>query len=1042
VIHLTTGTLFAKINLICNALGDKAGFYFYALSFDLKIFFLKSKDHLSLKKFTIPFLFLTTSFLLFSFILCQEAISEPTNGQIIVDPNTPRWLKYFGGGPFFMTGPGDPEDFLYRGTQNSDGTRNGDQMELINKLKGTGANSIYLQAVRSHGGDGDNTHNPFIDNDPDKGINMAVLNQWETWFAEMDANAIVIYFFFYDDDVDLYPLDGYGELSTEEKNFIDTLVDKFEHHKHLIWCVAEEYQELGIGNPKLHVEKIAEAIYFADDHNHVIGVHQLNGLTFDFPNDQFIDQFAIQFNVNTAGQLHDGMLTAWNNADGKYNLNMSECANYGTGETARKKSWAIAMGGAYVMIINMDIENTAVSDLEDCGRLVSFMESTNFNEMAPHDELKYVGTEYVLAHPGECYIAYASSLSGNIGLKNMTEGIYDFKWFDVVNSNTVFQEDIFVYSGNQSWNKPVSIGNELAVYIKKNDINSTLTPTQTTTFTITATPTQSSTQTATNTSTQTQTQTQTATPTLTVIATETSTATFTNTSTPTKTSTTTPTITITATPTQSSTQTATNTPTQTQTATPTLTVTATETSTATFTNTSTPTKTLSKTVTKTTTKTTTPTQSSTQTPTNTPMQTQTATPTLTVIATETSTATFTNTATPTLTVTNTLTPIIPTKTPMLTITKTLTPIKITPTLTITKTATITFTSTYYLPTLTDGKVNPTFGDQDTEFNYFVFYEDQDGGSPPIKRVIINEEIKKMELYSGEPWQGTYIFTILGVELKNGINDFYFQFSDDENNPVRLPEEGSFDGPNVDVGTTLTPKESITITQIFTQTPNNSLTQTPKITATPTDSQPLDGFRITAPSDFYFNTVILSWTPVINSDYYRLYFFINNKLQFIELKNNYLTLSAQNEIEWSFFVNIGTIYYVVYALDDEDNVIEGPTDVAYFNCYFNQNGSSNDFITSAEPGYLTLSSPSEFYYNTIILSWAPIEGASTYKLKYRYSTWVFEGILEDNYLRIIISDPATWDALKSIGTIYYSVAAIDSEGYVIDGPTGWEGFSCK
>jgi len=928
VIHLTTGTLFAKINLICNALGDKAGFYFYALSFDLKIFFLKSKDHLSLKKFTIPFLFLTTSFLLFSFILCQEAISEPTNGQIIVDPNTPRWLKYFGGGPFFMTGPGDPEDFLYRGTQNSDGTRNGDQMELINKLKGTGANSIYLQAVRSHGGDGDNTHNPFIDNDPDKGINMAVLNQWETWFAEMDANAIVIYFFFYDDDVDLYPLDGYGELSTEEKNFIDTLVDKFEHHKHLIWCVAEEYQELGIGNPKLHVEKIAEAIYFADDHNHVIGVHQLNGLTFDFPNDQFIDQFAIQFNVNTAGQLHDGMLTAWNNADGKYNLNMSECANYGTGETARKKSWAIAMGGAYVMIINMDIENTAVSDLEDCGRLVSFMESTNFNEMAPHDELKYVGTEYVLAHPGECYIAYASSLSGNIGLKNMTEGIYDFKWFDVVNSNTVFQEDIFVYSGNQSWNKPVSIGNELAVYIKKNDINSTLTPTQTTTFTITATPTQSSTQTATNTSTQTQT------------------------------------------------------------------------------------------------------------------QTQTATPTLTVIATETSTATFTNTSTPTLTVTNTLTPIIPTKIPMLTITKTLTPIKITPTLTITKTATITFTSTYYLPTLTDGKVNPTFGDQDTEFNYFVFYEDQDGGSPPIKRVIINEEIKKMELYSGEPWQGTYIFTILGVELKNGINDFYFQFSDDENNPVRLPEEGSFDGPNVDVGTTLTPKESITITQIFTQTPNNSLTQTPKITATPTDSQPLDGFRITAPSDFYFNTVILSWTPVINSDYYRLYFFINNKLQFIELKNNYLTLSAQNEIEWSFFVNIGTIYYVVYALDDEDNVIEGPTDVAYFNCYFNQNGSSNDFITSAEPGYLTLSSPSEFYYNTIILSWAPIEGASTYKLKYRYSTWVFEGILEDNYLRIIISDPATWDALKSIGTIYYSVAAIDSEGYVIDGPTGWEGFSCK
>ena len=69
-------------------------------------------------------------------------------------------------------------------------------MSLITKLKGTGANSIYLMAVRSHGGDGNSTENPFVNNDPAKGINMAVLDQWETWFTEMDRNGIVIYFFF------------------------------------------------------------------------------------------------------------------------------------------------------------------------------------------------------------------------------------------------------------------------------------------------------------------------------------------------------------------------------------------------------------------------------------------------------------------------------------------------------------------------------------------------------------------------------------------------------------------------------------------------------------------------------------------------------------------------------------------------------------------------------------------------------------------------------------------------------------------------------
>ena len=39
-----------------------------------------------------------------------------------------------GGDHVFICGPGDPEDFLYVGERNADGTRNGDQLERINKL--------------------------------------------------------------------------------------------------------------------------------------------------------------------------------------------------------------------------------------------------------------------------------------------------------------------------------------------------------------------------------------------------------------------------------------------------------------------------------------------------------------------------------------------------------------------------------------------------------------------------------------------------------------------------------------------------------------------------------------------------------------------------------------------------------------------------------------------------------------------------------------------------------------------------------------------
>jgi CubicO group peptidase (beta-lactamase class C family) len=387
----------------------------------------------------------------------------PRTGQIVVDAEHPQWLKRKDGGPFFMCGPGDPEDFLYRGKLKPDGTRDGDQMELIEKMKGTGANSIYLMAVRSHGGDGDKTHNPFVDNNPAKSFNQMVLEQWEMWFAEMDRSGIVIYLFFYDDSARLWNKDNV--VGEAEKNFINTIVNKFEHHKNLIWCIAEEYQETFSAE---RVKNIAAEIRTADDYDHVVAVHKLNGLDFsEFADEPNIDQFAIQYNVPSADALHKGMVNAFEQAKGRYNLNMSEAADFRSGEDARRKSWACAMGGAYVMILEMDIATTAKNDLEDCGRLVRFFESTNFNEMSPHDELGFAGTKYVLALPGFSYIAYSPELQGEIGLRDMRRGTYEFRWFDCVSGKEVMQAEVKVKAGDQSWEKPRGIGRELAVYIRR-----------------------------------------------------------------------------------------------------------------------------------------------------------------------------------------------------------------------------------------------------------------------------------------------------------------------------------------------------------------------------------------------------------------------------------------------------------------------------------------------------------------------------------------------------------------------------------------------
>jgi hypothetical protein len=379
---------------------------------------------------------------------------------VVVDPDNPRWLKYHEQGPFFMAGPGDPEGFLYRGTLQKDGTRKGDQKRLIRKLANSGANSIYLMAVRSHGGDGDSKQNPFNDHDKNKGLNGKVLKQWEKWFKRMDRHGIVIFFIFYDDGTE--PWVTGDKVGSEERTFVRALVQEFKHHDHLIWVVAEEYQERF--TPK-RVSAIAAEIRAADDRRHPIAVHKLNGLKFDeFADDPNLDQFAIQFHGPDADDQHGGMLTAFEDAAGRYNLNMAEAPNWGTGEVARKKAWAVAMGGAYVMAFEMDIETTTRSDLKDMGRLRRFMESTDFHTMEPRDDLARDESLYVLANPGTSYIVYADEGGGALGLADVHAGQYELRWMNT-KSGKEFVSQQSLSAGEHSFSRPAGVGAEAVLYL-------------------------------------------------------------------------------------------------------------------------------------------------------------------------------------------------------------------------------------------------------------------------------------------------------------------------------------------------------------------------------------------------------------------------------------------------------------------------------------------------------------------------------------------------------------------------------------------------
>jgi len=429
---------------------------------------------------------LSAVFLIASGFLFIKPVYSSLPGQIMVDPNNDSWFVYNrdsdGDGkldPYFMCAPGDPENFLYRGTRRSDGTRDGDQMTLINKLKtnlgnGSPANGIYMQIIRSHGGDGVSSHNPFVNSNPSEGLDQDILNQWDTWFTEMDNAGITIYLFFWDDDARVTNWGNYSETQ-----FYTDIVNRFEGYRHLVWVFAEEYQEEWSSG---EVSSRARTIKNADNHKHPFAVHKLSGLSFsEFASNENIDQFSIQYKVSGNDNNHNAMVEAWNNAQGRYNLNQAEPKNLTTNDsnrtTFRQRNWAVAMGGAYIMNYEWFIANTPSDYLKDCGRLVSFMEQTTFNEMAPDDSLASGDTDYILAKPGSSYIAYTNSYSSEIGLQNMSSGTYDFLWYDIINNKYATQNNVGVGSGTQKWTRPSGItGSEVAVYLTNGGVINTPSP--------------------------------------------------------------------------------------------------------------------------------------------------------------------------------------------------------------------------------------------------------------------------------------------------------------------------------------------------------------------------------------------------------------------------------------------------------------------------------------------------------------------------------------------------------------------------------------
>jgi hypothetical protein len=391
-------------------------------------------------------------------------------GQIVVDPQNPRWLKRHEGEHVFICGPGDPEDFLYLGKRNDDGTRIGDQVQRIEKLAEHGGNCIYIQLVRTHGGDAgpDPTQNPFVDSDPARGLDESILKQWDDWFERLDRHNILIYLFFYDDSARIWNTGD--SVGPEERAFFETIVRRYKHVKNLIWVIGEESEER---YSTLRVQALARIIQRVDDHGHLIGGHHQSGTTFKaWQEGGALNHFAMQLSA-TDDAAHAGAIEALRKADGRYQVIYSESTGMRTDvDGMRSHAWAVAMGGLMPMLLRMDIATTPPAALQQCRYLQTFFEATDFWTLSPHDALKHAQSKYVLAKPGRSYIAYGDRIETVLGLKDMAAGSYAVHWLDCRSGKTADATQTVSAAGDATFVKPAAFGPECAAWIRpRSDAN-------------------------------------------------------------------------------------------------------------------------------------------------------------------------------------------------------------------------------------------------------------------------------------------------------------------------------------------------------------------------------------------------------------------------------------------------------------------------------------------------------------------------------------------------------------------------------------------
>jgi hypothetical protein len=380
--------------------------------------------------------------------------------------------------PAYLAGSGGPEGFLYENAAR--------KQFIINKLLSstslnTPVNGLYFHSTRAFGGDGGAAETPFITNsDAKSGIDSTKLASWYTDLKKLDDAGVVLWFTLFDDHSVPYGC----KYNSDYANYATTIVNYFKELKHVVWVTQEEYRwtnnsQAACTNADNDARQsgLASAIR-AVDPVHPVATHHMGGQAMAFPNDTNIRVFGQQSKGNSPESMHDD---AGKQGWGNWVYVMAEAHPWhkdmiasGNRDLLRRSHWATALSGGYVMMYDaFESHDPTDAMLDDLRRLKLFMESAQFNRMAPLFDAALInakldGTKYILANESAgLYILYGDVNTGKLGVRNAPTGTYALKWVDPVSGATVDQTGTVIAGGLALFTKPAGIGTEAALYMHK-----------------------------------------------------------------------------------------------------------------------------------------------------------------------------------------------------------------------------------------------------------------------------------------------------------------------------------------------------------------------------------------------------------------------------------------------------------------------------------------------------------------------------------------------------------------------------------------------